>query len=570
MTAPELACPLLERCPGCALGSRPYADGLARKGDRLEEAFAPYSVLSPRLLPPRAASPHLAYRLRAKLVCHGRELGLYQRGSHRVLDISGCRVLSPALAAASEALRRRLPLPIHGADLRESSEGVLITLLTEERAAHAELERTAQELVRSGAAHSVALATRRKGDVRLLAGSPVVVAGPTAARHRLAPGVPYAYAAHGGFVQAHAGQASYVYATIARELERRLGSLAGAELLELFAGNGSLALALAARGARVTAVESYAPAIELAERAAREQSLTVEVVSSDALRFAQQTRRRFAAVLVNPPRRGLERELRDALVRLEPLVLSYVSCEPRTLARDAAHLATHGLALEAAEPLDMIPWSDAVETLAWFTAGAAPEPHILLRDDRYVAVQKPPHLSTLEPDGARSLCQRVRALPGLADAVPLEAWGRDVSGVCWFAANPEAARVVATGERRLSLLVRGNLRKQGTISRGQHGAGARYRKLADVGRHSLATVTVSDRDESPALRDFAHIGRPVLGSAEHGDASTNEFVWHRHGLDRAFVHVDESTVQDERGTTLTARSPLAPDLATVLESLSSD
>ncbi len=579
MTAPPLSCPKQARCPGCPLGAEPYEAGLATKGRGLERALGAYDSLAPELSAPRAATPTLAYRLRAKLVSRGRSLGLFERGSHRVIDVAGCRVLSPSLTAATQALRELLPLPIHGADLRETSEGVLVTLLTEQPTARASLHQAAQLLVERGAALSVAVSVRRDGDVRLLSGEPEVVVGAPRARHALSDSAPYAYAAHGGFVQAHAGQASYVYAEISRGLRRRLSNAAAPSVLELFAGNGSLALALAKSGARVTAVEAYVPAIALAERAAKEQGLGLTAVASDATRFMLgQAGQRFDAIVVNPPRRGLSVELRNAIGRAAPRALAYVSCNPHTLGRDAWHLQRLGLSLERAEPLDMIPWSDAVEALAWFTLAEPPKPRALFEDDQLLAVEKAAHEPVVEGNATRpSLARRVRSLPGCSDAIPLEAPGTAVSGVCWFAkrgsVQAELSGVAVVTERTLLVLARGNLRKQGTVMRRHNDAaarGARYQKQADVGRHSLVRVVSDDADELGTLRDFASIHHPVLGDSVHGDAASNDFLDHRHGLDRAFVHVSASRLRLDAETTIEAKSELAPDLARVVVSLGSD
>lgn len=573
MSASLLDCPKQARCPGCPLGAEPYQAGLAKKGAGLAAALQSYPGLHPELLPPRDATPSLAYRLRAKLVSRGRALGLYERGTHTVLDVAGCRVLSPALTRTSEALRRLLPLPIHGADLRETSEGVLVTLLTEQARARPALQDAARALVEGGDAFSVAIALRRDGDVRLLSGEPEVVVGTAAARHALSEGAPYAYAAHGGFVQAHAGQASYVYAELARGLRERLGAAPAPRVLELFAGNGSLALGLAQGGAQVTAVEAYAPAIRLAERAAREQGLTLRAVASDATAFVQrETAARYDAVLVNPPRRGLSAELRRALGGLSPRALGYVSCNPHTLARDAQHLQRLGLKLAHAEPLDMIPWSDALEALAWFVPAAPPEPRVLFEDADLLAVDKEPHEIVAEAP-LDSLTARVRRLPGCERAQALEAWGEHVSGVCWFSKRPATAEPALPGERTLVVLSRGTLRKQGTITRRGAAAserGSRYRKQADVGRHALAHVLTEDAAEASVLRDFAGIGHPVLGDARSGDAASNQFLEHRHGLDRAFVHCHASRVRAPDGTERSARSELPPDLNRVLSTLRSD
>lgn len=577
----ELDCPKQQICPGCPLGAAPYSRGLELKQARVVDALGGYVELRPALVPIVAATPVVGYRLRAKLVSDGSTLGLYARASHRVVDVEACPVLAPSLGRASDALRRALPLPIHGADFRETSEGVLLTLLTEQPRARAELERVARQLVSEGTVRSVALGEREPGAVRLLGGEPQLLAGPSLAEHRLSEGAPYAYAAHGGFVQAHAGQASYVQRALVEGLVQQLGGLSGKRVLELFAGNGSLALVLARAGAQVTAVEGYAPAIELAERAAREQGLTLRAVAADAAAFmesAASAGERYDAVLVNPPRRGLALPLRSALGRIAPRALAYVSCNPGTLARDMWHLQAEGLVPSRLEPLDMIPWSDAVEALCWLVPGEPPLPRVLYDSPHWLAVDKPPHQSLAPSTGREvSWIERVRGLPGCEAAQPLESWGAAASGVCWFAKQPEHVpslqRALATAEHELVLLARGNLRKQGTITR-RSGTGAtpgsRYKKLRDVGRHSLMSVRSHDADERGALRDFASIGHPVLGDARHGDGRTNQHAEHRFGLDRTFLHCSAIALTTVEGQPLRVSAELAPDLASVLGVIGSD
>ncbi|HEY6080044.1 MAG TPA: methyltransferase [Polyangiaceae bacterium] len=579
----DLDCPKQARCPGCPYGDEPYAQGLASKQARVAQALASYVELAPLLEPSRAADPIVGYRLRAKLVSQRSALGLYARGSHRVVDVAGCRVLAPSVARASEALRRLLPLPIHGADLRETSEGILLTLLTEQPGAQARLEAVARQLVEDGSVRSVAIALREPGEVRLLAGEPQLLAGPRLAQHRLSADAPYAYAAHGGFVQAHAGQASYVQGAVVGHLQSALGGLSGKAVLELFAGNGSLALTLARAGARVTAVEAYAPAIALAERAALEQGLALRACAADAAAFVEAAARsgeRYDAVIVNPPRRGLSAALRRALAGLSPRALAYLSCNPLTLARDLWQLQGSGLSPLRVEPLDMIPWSEAVEALCWLAPAPRPLPRVLFEDERWLAVDKPPHelvaaAQSVEP--GRTLLARVRGLPSCGEARTVESWGPGVSGVCWFAKHEDDAAplrsALARAERELTVLARGNLRKQGTITRraGESATrGARYQKLRDAGRHSLMHVRASDADETGTLRDFASIGHPVLGDARYGDARSNQHVEHRFGLDRPFVHCQAIALTMPDGRALRVSSELAPDLAGVLASLGSD
>ncbi len=565
----QLDCPKQGSCPGCPLGALPYAQGLERKAGRLAQALTVYPGLLPELLPAQAATPRLHYRLRAKLVVASRRLGLFERGSHRVVDVAGCRVLSPALTRASEALRSLLPLALHGADLRETSEGVLITLLTDTASARTALERAARHLCESGDALSVAVSVRPEGSLRLLAGTPEVLSGPAQARHRLSEEAPYSYAVHGGFVQAHAGQASHVYERIRSGLELALQGLAGREVLELFAGNGALALLLARAGAHVTAVEAYAPASKLAELAAAEQGLRLRAHASDATAFLgdeARAGRHYDAVIINPPRRGLPPLLRSALANLAPSSVVYVSCNPDTLARDLAQLALLGLRTHQVEPLDMIPWSDAMEALCWLAPAPPPLPEVLFEDARFLAVLKSAHESIL---GSGGLLARVRRLPGCEEAEAAEHPDTVASGACWFAKARAHLESLSQGlrgaERQHLLLVRGNLRKQGTIA---GSAGIRYRKERDADRHSLTLAFSRGQSERELLQAFASIRHPVLGDARYGDDKSNQHLAHQHGLDRAFVHCENARFRLDSGESFSATAPLPGDLASVLRSLS--
>jgi 23S rRNA (uracil1939-C5)-methyltransferase len=76
-------------------------------------------------------------------------------------------------------------------------------------------------------------------------------------------------------------------------------------------------------------------------------------------------------VVLDPPRRGVERNALLALAALRAPVVVYVSCDPATLARDARILAEKGYRLQSAQPLDLFPQTAHVETVAHFVLGGA-------------------------------------------------------------------------------------------------------------------------------------------------------------------------------------------------------
>jgi len=76
------------------------------------------------------------------------------------------------------------------------------------------------------------------------------------------------------------------------------------------------------------------------------------------------------AVILDPPRKGCEEGVLAPLATSAVPTILYVSCNPATLARDAAILASSGYALRSVEPFDMFPRTGHVEALAEFERAA--------------------------------------------------------------------------------------------------------------------------------------------------------------------------------------------------------
>jgi 23S rRNA (uracil1939-C5)-methyltransferase len=575
-------CPHADRCPGCPLIALPYPEQLAKKSLTLEEAIGAYPTLARAPVAPIAgASSTTNYRVRAKLVARDGKLGLFSRGSHDVVDIPECPVLRPRLRETASGIRRLLGElgSVSSVDLREADEGVLVTLggtfgPSEAKELAARVAREVPGVL------VVATGERARDAPRVIAASPTPRFGPAEAKHHLEPDGPFHYASPGAFTQLHPGQAGLLYATVTERLRAVLGTLAGARLLELYAGSGALALRLSRAGANVTAVESHAPAARLSERAAREQGLSLDARASDARAWLVEQsdpRGRFDAVVVNPPRRGLAPEVRRLVGALAPRVLVYVSCEPETFARDADHLARLGLSLDSLAPFDMIPLSEAVEVVATFTQGPAPAPRVLFENEALVAVSKAPHEPTI-PQGehSHSLLARVRALPGCHDAVPVHRLDAGTSGVCLFARSaervPELARALGAGTKEYVALVRGVSRKKGHVTRALKDAGVdraartRYVRRQVVGGHSLLSVFPEAGRTHQVRRHLAGIGHPVLGDERYGDRASNVHFEHVHALDRTFLHLERVTLA-LAGIERTIDDELLPDLQGVVASL---
>jgi 23S rRNA (uracil1939-C5)-methyltransferase len=577
-------CEHAKDCPGCPLIDLPYGEQLDAKRRAVVSSLSRFSELvRSDVLPAVGADPVVEYRQRAKLAVSERAIGLYGRGSHTVVDSPNCRVQDPIVLRVVARVRDLLPPGrfLHALDVTRVPEGALVTLVVDAGEADARvLDFSVRLREAEPSVVGVAVSRRAKDSPRLLGRAPAPVAGVERVRVGIEGETAFHYAAHGAFAQAHGGQERALRGAIVTAVSGGR-TLQGIRVLELFAGSGALSLALSSRGAHVHSVESFVPAADLARAAARDQRLDIEIEASDAEDAVGRlvaTREHFDALIVNPPRRGLFASLRRNLVELAPEVIVYVSCEPRTLARDLADFARRGYLPTSVTPYDMMPLTQEVETLVVLGRTAVPEPEVIFSDDTLIAVAKAPHEPTI-PQGEHpgSLLERVQRLEGADAAVPVHRLDVGTSGVCLFARRPELAaalsRALSEGQKEYLALLRGIARKKGVVNRAlvERGrpqeARTRYVRADVVGGHSLVHVHPEHGRKHQVRRHLASIGHAVVGDERYGDAATNSHFSMKHGLDRPFLHAHKIALA-HAGRELELVAPLAPDLELVLESLS--
>jgi len=150
-----------------------------------------------------------------------------------------------------------------------------------------------------------------------------------------------------------------------RLVETALAPRADDVLLDAYSGVGLFGLTLAARVARVIEIEEHPSALEDAQANAADLD-NVEFQQGRVETILPQLDVKIDIAVVDPPRAGMDRFALDALAAKQPRALAYVSCDPATLARDAARLAQHGYLLESVQPVDMFPQTYHIECVAAF------------------------------------------------------------------------------------------------------------------------------------------------------------------------------------------------------------
>jgi 23S rRNA (uracil1939-C5)-methyltransferase len=140
-------------------------------------------------------------------------------------------------------------------------------------------------------------------------------------------------------------------------------------VIDAYAGVGVFALAAAAAGVpEVYGVETDVRAVEAARvNAARLGLDRVRFAARGAASFLKPRLERYrdakAVLVLDPPRRGLEPGLREALCRRGPPCILYVSCAPDTLSRDLAFLGGGGYVARSVTLFDMFPRTACFETV---------------------------------------------------------------------------------------------------------------------------------------------------------------------------------------------------------------
>jgi 23S rRNA (uracil1939-C5)-methyltransferase len=356
-------------CPGAPWQGMTYERQLAEKSTQVDDALRRIGRLDGFELEP--IEPALeTWRYRNKLeYSFGRAadspaLGFHRRGSWaEVVDVDDCLLASTENNAARNAVRdwaRGDGLDPYDA---EAEEGVLRNLVVREGRRTGELQ---TRLVTSAAEiprPPVDLHTVVEGPGGGTTG-PTGVLGAEHLHEELA-GLRFRVS-HNAFFQTNTEMAERLYA-----IAGDFAGLTGSErVFDLFCGIGTIAVTLAPRAGEVWGLESIPDAIADAEHNARENQIeNAGFVAADArlgIRPLIERVGRPDVVIVDPPRAGLSAKVVRRLLECQARRIVYVSCNPTTLAPNAAQIVEAGYTLRRVRPVDMFPQTPHVETVAVF------------------------------------------------------------------------------------------------------------------------------------------------------------------------------------------------------------
>jgi 23S rRNA (uracil1939-C5)-methyltransferase len=341
-------------CGGCQWQHASYAHQLELKRQVVEEAWARAGLRLPPDAPVYGMDDPWRYRIRGEFeavpTSEGWRFGFHRLRSHSVLPIATCDIHDlrieqalPAFAQAANELRltslQNLLLTIE-----PSGRGLLWRL----RYKGKEPEWPRDEFARRVA--------ELLPDQVLLDDAMSLEFWDMSFRVR-----------SDTFVQTNYQQMLVLYQTALEMLSAGEGD----HVLDLYAGIGTISVAIARTAAGVTAVEENPRAVQVGRLNARINSAKVEYLPGKVETVLRQVRLgRHQAAILDPPRAGCEPAALGELLRLGLERLVYVSCEPSTQARDLIALVRGGYRVRRAAIVDMFPQTYHIETVALLERGS--------------------------------------------------------------------------------------------------------------------------------------------------------------------------------------------------------
>ncbi len=136
-------------------------------------------------------------------------------------------------------------------------------------------------------------------------------------------------------------------------------------LLDVYCGAGLFSAFFAPGAGRVIGIES-SPSSCNDFAANLDEFDNVDLYEGLAEEILPSLKVKPSVAIVDPPRAGLDKAALDAILKLKPAILAYVSCDPSTLARDAARLIAGGYRLKQVTPFDLFPQTYHIESICIF------------------------------------------------------------------------------------------------------------------------------------------------------------------------------------------------------------
>ena len=375
-------CPVYEQCGGCQLQHLSYEAQLAMKRQTVVDALERIGHCKNLTVEETLASPE-AWNYRNKMQVpaaqgrnHTLHIGCFAQGTHRVIDVKDCLIQQQAnnkIAAVVRQWMETYKIPALEEDARtgivrhimgrvgvKTGEVMAVLVTNQPMVPHLkDLVKALREQVPGFTTLVQNLNTRHTNVILGLKNK--VIYGPGVIHDKLGN---FTFAISPlSFFQVNTLQAERLY-----ETALLFAALTGKEsVIDAYCGTGTITLFLAQKAKRALGIEIVPAAIRDAKQNAKDNHITnADFICADAAKELPELVRdgnKPDVIVLDPPRAGCEERVLEAIAKVRPQRVVYVSCNPASLARDVAILQEKGFVLRKVQPVDMFPHTSHVETV---------------------------------------------------------------------------------------------------------------------------------------------------------------------------------------------------------------
>lgn len=373
------ACPVAKLCGGCDFWHMDYIEETRLKAERVRTCLNRLAGEQLADVPILAAPSCRGYRNKAQypVARTGNRAfaGFFRAGTHTVVENERCLILPPETDAVKDAVIdyvNHIQIPVydeatHTGLLRHiyvrrgAVSGQILVCLSCNGEKLPRVDALLDRLKKIPGFTTLVLSVNTRRGNAVLGDRFITLCGPGYIEDTLC-GQSFRLSPE-SFYQVNHAQAERLY-------ESAIG-LAGITkddtVLDLYCGAGTITLSMASAAGKVIGVEVIPQAVaDARENALRNGIQNAEFFCGDAGQAALELEKngvRPDVITVDPPRKGLSADAVEAIARMNPRRLVYISCDPATLARDVALLKEKGFALQAAQAADLFPRCAHVETV---------------------------------------------------------------------------------------------------------------------------------------------------------------------------------------------------------------
>lgn len=371
-------CPYYTKCGGCQLQHTNYENALKIKTEIVQNAITNIGKINYHV--PQTIASENEYHYRNKIAMpinpKTKKLGMYRLGSHNIIDIENCILQKDNITTLIETINHYLDITknsiydeitkkglLKGIVAREVDDSIMITIVINgDDLSDKDL---LTHLLKSKFNNmGLSLNINKLNNNVILTDKFVNVYGLNSIE-KTEFGITYNIN-NQSFMQVNDKVKTAMYQKIFEEIKNDI-------VIDAYSGAGLLSAMISKNCKKVYGIEIVAAATKLANELKQKNKITnLTNINGDCanelpkiLNKLTGNEKENLTIILDPPRKGCDKKVLDAILTASPSKIIYMSCDPSTLARDLNNLLTNGnYKIKFIQPYDMFPQTKHIETLA--------------------------------------------------------------------------------------------------------------------------------------------------------------------------------------------------------------